>query len=313
MTIQRKKISIVGAGFTGATTALLLAQKELGDIVLIDIPQLENPTKGKALDILEASPIQGFDSQVTGTSNYEDAANSDIVIITAGIARKPGMSRDDLVNTNAGIVKSVCENVKKYAPDSIVIILSNPVDAMTYTAYQTLGFPKNRVIGQSSVLDTARYCTFIAQELNVSVEDVRGFVLGGHGDDMVPLVRYSSVGGIPIETLISQERIEAIVERTRVGGGEIVNLLGNGSAYYAPAASLTQMTEAIVKDKKRIIPVIAYLEGEYGYQDLFLGVPTLLGGNGIEKVFELELTDEEKVALDQSAESVRNVIKIVTV
>ncbi|KJD42885.1 MULTISPECIES: malate dehydrogenase [Paenibacillus] len=313
MTIQRKKISIVGAGFTGATTALLLAQKELGDIVLIDIPQLENPTKGKALDILEASPVQGFDSQVTGTSNYEDAANSDIVIITAGIARKPGMSRDDLVNTNAGIVKSVCENVKKYAPDSIVIILSNPVDAMTYTAYQTLGFPKNRVIGQSGVLDTARYCTFIAQELNVSVEDVRGFVLGGHGDDMVPLVRYSSVGGIPIETLISKERIEAIVQRTRVGGGEIVNLLGNGSAYYAPAASLTQMTEAIVKDKKRIIPVIAYLEGEYGYQDLFLGVPTLLGGNGIEKVFELELTDEEKVALDQSAESVRNVIKIVTV
>ncbi|MEK5259167.1 malate dehydrogenase [Paenibacillus sp. FSL L8-0663] len=313
MSIQRKKISIVGAGFTGATTALLLAQKELGDIVLIDIPQLENPTKGKALDILEAGPVQGFDSQITGTSNYEDAANSDIVIITAGIARKPGMSRDDLVNTNAGIVKSVCENVKKYAPDSIVIILSNPVDAMTYTAYQTLGFPKNRVIGQSGVLDTARYCTFIAQELNVSVEDVRGFVMGGHGDDMVPLVRYSSVGGIPIETLISQERIEAILQRTRGGGGEIVNLLGNGSAYYAPAASLAQMTEAIVKDKKRIIPVIAYLEGEYGYQDLFLGVPTLLGGNGIEKVFELELTAEEKAALDQSAESVRSVIKIVTV
>ncbi|WCM62922.1 malate dehydrogenase [Paenibacillus polymyxa] len=313
MSIQRKKISIVGAGFTGATTALLLAQKELGDIVLIDIPQLENPTKGKALDILEAGPVQGFDSQITGTSNYEDAANSDIVIITAGIARKPGMSRDDLVNTNAGIVKSVCENVKKYAPDSIVIILSNPVDAMTYTAYQTLGFPKNRVIGQSGVLDTARYCTFIAQELNVSVEDVRGFVMGGHGDDMVPLVRYSSVGGIPIETLISQERIEAIVQRTRGGGGEIVNLLGNGSAYYAPAASLAQMTEAIVKDKKRIIPVIAYLEGEYGYQDLFLGVPTLFGGNGIEKVFELELTAEEKAALDQSAESVRSVIKIVTV
>ncbi|WP_226000833.1 malate dehydrogenase [Paenibacillus sp. BJ-4] len=313
MTIQRKKISIVGAGFTGATTALMLAQKELGDVVLIDIPQLENPTKGKALDILEAGPVQGFDSLVTGTSNYEDAANSDIVIITAGIARKPGMSRDDLVNTNAGIVKSVCENVKKYAPDSIVIILSNPVDAMTFTAYQTLGFPKNRVIGQSGVLDTARYCTFIAQELNVSVEDVRGFVLGGHGDDMVPMVRYSSVGGIPIETLIPQERIEAIVQRTRVGGGEIVNLLGNGSAYYAPAASLTQMTEAIVKDKKRIIPVIAYLEGEYGYQDLFLGVPTLLGGNGIEKVFELELTAEEKAALDQSAESVRNVVKVVNV
>ncbi|MGG4220422.1 malate dehydrogenase [Paenibacillus jamilae] len=313
MTIQRKKISIVGAGFTGATTALLLAQKELGDIVLIDIPQLENPTKGKALDILEAGPVQGFDTQIMGTSNYEDAANSDIVIITAGIARKPGMSRDDLVNTNAEIIKSVCENVKKYAPNAIVIILSNPVDAMTYTAYQTLGFPKNRVIGQSGVLDTARYCTFIAQELNVSVEDVRGFVMGGHGDDMVPLVRYSSVGGIPIDNLISQERIEAIVQRTRVGGGEIVNLLGNGSAYYAPAASLAQMTEAIVKDKKRIIPVIAYLEGEYGYQDLFLGVPTLLGGNGIEKVFELELTATEKAALDQSAEAVRNVIKIVNI
>ncbi|MCZ1268029.1 MULTISPECIES: malate dehydrogenase [Paenibacillus] len=311
MTIQRKKITVVGAGFTGATTALMLAQKELGDVILVDIPQLENPTKGKALDMWEASPVQGFDSNIVGTSNYEDTAGSEIVIITAGIARKPGMSRDDLVNTNAGIVKSVCENVKKYCPDSIVIILSNPVDAMTYAAYQTLGFPKNRVIGQSGVLDTARYCTFIAQELNVSVEDVRGFVLGGHGDDMVPLVRYSSVGGIPIDTLIPAERIEAIVQRTRVGGGEIVNLLGNGSAYYAPAASLVQMTEAILKDKKRIIPVIAYLEGEYGYNDLFLGVPTVLGGNGIEKIFELELTAEEKAGLDKSADSVRNVISVV--
>jgi len=311
VTIQRKKITVVGAGFTGATTALMLAQKELGDVILVDIPQLENPTKGKALDMWEASPVQGFDSNIVGTSNYEDAAGSEIVIITAGIARKPGMSRDDLVNTNAGIVKSVCENVKKYCPDSIVIILSNPVDAMTYAAYQTLGFPKNRVIGQSGVLDTARYCTFIAQELNVSVEDVRGFVLGGHGDDMVPLVRYSSVGGIPIDTLIPAERIEAIVQRTRVGGGEIVNLLGNGSAYYAPAASLVQMTEAILKDKKRIIPVIAYLEGEYGYNDLFLGVPTILGGNGIEKIFELELTAEEKAGLDKSADSVRNVISVV--
>ncbi|WP_063568095.1 malate dehydrogenase [Paenibacillus sp. O199] len=311
MTIQRKKITVVGAGFTGATTALMLAQKELGDVILVDIPQLENPTKGKALDMWEASPVQGFDSNIVGTSNYEDTAGSEIVIITAGIARKPGMSRDDLVNTNAGIVKSVCENVKKYCPDSIVIILSNPVDAMTYAAYQTLGFPKNRVIGQSGVLDTARYCTFIAQELNVSVEDVRGFVLGGHGDDMVPLVRYSSVGGIPIDTLIPAERIEAIVQRTRVGGGEIVNLLGNGSAYYAPAASLVQMTEAILKDKKRIIPVIAYLEGEYGYNDLFLGVPTVLGGNGIEKIFELELTAEEKAGLNKSADSVRNVISVV--
>ncbi|MBQ4898555.1 malate dehydrogenase [Paenibacillus sp. Marseille-P2973] len=308
MAIQRKKITVVGAGFTGATTALMLAQKELGDVVLLDIPQLENPTKGKALDMLEASPVQGFDSNIIGTSSYEDAAGSDIVIITAGIARKPGMSRDDLVNTNAGIVASVCENVKKYCPDSIVLILSNPVDAMTYAAYKALGFLKNRVIGQSGVLDTARYCTFIAQELGVSVEDVRGFVLGGHGDDMVPLVRYSSVGGIPIDTLISQERIEAIVQRTRVGGGEIVSLLGNGSAYYAPAASLVQMTEAILKDKKRILPVIALLEGEYGYDGLFMGVPALLGGEGIERVFELELTAEEKSALDKSAVSVRNVI-----
>ncbi|WP_055108807.1 malate dehydrogenase [Paenibacillus ihumii] len=311
MAIHRNKITVVGAGFTGATTALMLAQKELGDVVLLDIPQLENPTKGKALDMLEASPVQGFDSNIIGTSSYEDAADSNIVIITAGIARKPGMSRDDLVSTNAGIVRSVCENVKKYCPDSIVIILSNPVDAMTYAAYQALGFPKNRVIGQSGVLDTARYCTFIAQELNVSVEDVRGFVLGGHGDDMVPLVRYSSVGGIPIDTLISKERIDAIVQRTRVGGGEIVNLLGNGSAYYAPAASLVQMAEAILKDKKRVLPVIALLEGEYGYDNLFMGVPVILGGAGIEKIFELELTPEEKADLDKSADSVRNVIKIV--
>lgn len=313
MAIRRKKITVVGAGFTGATTALMLAQKELGDVVLVDIPQLENPTKGKALDMLEASPVQGFDSTIIGTSNYEDTKGSDVVIITAGVARKPGMSRDDLVNTNAGIVKSVCENVKTYCPDSIVIILSNPVDAMTYTAYQTIGFPKNRVIGQSGVLDTARYCTFIAQELNVSVEDVRGFVLGGHGDDMVPLVRYSSVGGIPIDKLIPQDRIDAIVKRTRTGGGEIVNLLGNGSAYYAPAASLVQMTEAILKDKKRVLPSIALLQGEYGYDNLFMGVPTLLGGDGIEKVFELELTAEEKAALDKSAESVRNVIQVVSV
>ncbi|SFE50675.1 malate dehydrogenase (NAD) [Paenibacillus algorifonticola] len=312
MAIKRRKITVVGAGFTGATTALMAAQKELGDVVLVDIPQLENPTKGKALDMLESTPVQGLDVNIIGTSDYADTKDSDVVIITAGIARKPGMSRDDLVNTNAGIVKSVCENVKATSPNAYVIILSNPVDAMTYVAYQALGFPKNRVIGQSGVLDTARYCTFIAQELNVSVEDVRGFVLGGHGDDMVPLVRYSNAGGIPIEKLISAERIEAIVKRARVGGGEIVNLLGNGSAYYAPAAALVQMTEAILKDKKRIIPVIAYLEGEYGYDDLFMGVPAVIGGDGIEKVLELDLTAEEKAALDQSAQSVRNVIRIVS-
>lgn len=311
MAITRKKITIVGAGFTGATTALMLAQKELGDVVLVDIPQLENPTKGKALDMLEATPVMGVDARVIGTSSYEDTKDSDIVIITAGVARKPGMSRDDLVNTNAGIVKAVCEHIKTTSPEAYVLILSNPVDAMTYAAYQTLGFPKNRVIGQSGVLDTARYCTFIAQELNVSVEDVRGFVLGGHGDDMVPLVRYSNVAGIPIEKLLPADRIEAIVQRARVGGGEIVSLLGNGSAYYAPAASLVQMTEAILKDKKRIIPVIAYLEGEYGYTDLFMGVPAILGGDGIEKVIELNLTAEEKAALDQSSASVSQVIEVV--
>lgn len=311
MTIRRNKITVVGAGFTGATTALMLAQKELGDVVLVDIPQLENPTKGKALDMLEASPVQGFDSNIIGTSSYDDVAGSDVVIITAGIARKPGMSRDDLVNTNAGIVKSVCEQVKAKCPDAYVIILSNPVDAMTYVAYKTLGFPRNRVIGQSGVLDSARYRTFIAQELNVSVEDVIGVVLGGHGDDMVPLVRYTYAGGVPIEKLIPKERIDAIVQRTRTGGGEIVNLLGNGSAYYAPAASLVQMTEAILKDKKRVLPTIAYLEGEYGYNELFMGVLTVLGGDGIEKIVEIELTADERAALDKSAESVRNVIKIV--
>lgn len=312
MGIRRAKVTVVGAGFTGATTALMLAQKELGDIILLDIPQLENPTKGKALDMLEASPVQGFDSNIVGTSNYEDAAGSDIVIITAGIARKPGMSRDDLVHTNAGIVRSVCENIKTYCPDSYVLILSNPVDAMTYAAFEALGFPKNRVIGQSGVLDTARYCTFIAQELNVSVEDVQGVVLGGHGDDMVPLVRYTNVGGIPIEQLIPPERMEEIVQRTRAGGGEIVSLLGNGSAYYAPAASLVQMTESILKDKKRILPVIAYLDGEYGYHHLFMGVLAVLGGNGIEKIMNMELTPAEKAALDKSAESVRSVIQVVT-
>jgi len=310
MSFKRRKIAVIGAGFTGATTAFLLGQKELGDVVLVDIPNLENPTKGKALDMLEASPVQGFDANIIGTSNYEDIQDADLVIITAGIARKPGMSRDDLVNTNAGIMKAVSENVAKYAPNSYIIVLSNPVDAMTYVCYKTTGFPKNRVIGQSGVLDTARFNTFVSQELNISVEDVSGFVLGGHGDDMVPLVRYSYAGGIPLEKLIPQDRLDAIVERTRKGGGEIVALLGNGSAYYAPAASLVQMAEAILKDKKRILPSIAYLEGEYGYQDLYLGVPTILGGDGIEKIIELELTTEEKAALDRSVDSVRNVMAI---
>lgn len=310
MTIRRRKISVIGAGFTGATTALMLAQKELGDVVLVDIPQAEGPTKGKALDMLESTPVQGVDSNIVGTTDYAETAGSDLVIITAGVARKPGMSRDDLVSTNAKIMKSVTQSVVEHSPNTIIIVLTNPVDAMTYEVFRTSGFPKNRVIGQSGVLDTARFRTFVAQELNVSVEDVTGFVLGGHGDDMVPLVRYSYVGGIPLEKWLPKERIDAIVERTRKGGGEIVNLLGNGSAYYAPAASLVQMAEAILKDKRRILPAVAYLEGEYGYNDMFLGVPTLLGGNGLEKVIELELTDEEKQALDKSAESVRKVMKL---
>ncbi len=310
MSLKRKKISVIGGGFTGATTAFLAAQKELGNVVLVDIPKMENPVKGKALDMLEASPVQGFDASIIGTSNYEDTKDSDVVVITAGIARKPGMSRDDLVQTNQKVMKSVTQEIVKYSPNCHIIVLTNPVDAMTYTVFKESVFPKNRVIGQSGILDTARFRTFIAQELNLSVKDITGFVLGGHGDDMVPLVRYSYAGGIPLEKLIPQDRLDAIVERTRKGGGEIVNLLGNGSAYYAPAASLVEMVEAIVKDQRRVLPSIAYLEGEYGYEGIYLGVPTILGKDGIEQVIELELTAEEKASLDKSAEAVREVMNV---
>ncbi|HLR16089.1 MAG TPA: malate dehydrogenase [Bacillota bacterium] len=310
MAIQRRKISVIGSGFTGATTALLLAQKELGDVVLVDIPEMENPTKGKALDMLEASPVQGFDARIYGTSDYNDIKDSHIVIITAGIARKPGMSRDDLVTTNATIMKSVARDIATHAPEAFVLVLTNPVDAMTYTIFKETGFPKERVIGQSGILDTARFRTFVAEELNLSVKDITGFVLGGHGDDMVPLIRYSHAGGIPLDALISKERLDQIIRRTRTGGGEIVNLLGNGSAYYAPAASLTEMAEAILKDQRRVLPSIAYLEGEYGYSDICLGVPTILGGNGIEEIIQLPLTKEEQAALDTSATSVKNVLEI---
>jgi len=310
LTFQRNKIAVIGAGHTGATTALLMGQKQLGDIVLLDLPEVEDPTKGKALDMLEAAPIQRFNSQITGTSSYEDIEGADMVIITAGIPRKPGMSRDDLVNTNAKVMKSVAEQVKRYAPNSIILVLSNPVDAMTYVCQKITGFPKNRVIGQSGVLDTARFNTFVAEELNISIEDISGFVLGGHGDEMVPLVRYSYAGGIPLELLIPQDRLQEIVERTRKGGGEIVSLLGNGSAYYAPAASIVEMAEAIILDKKKIIPSITLLEGEYGYDHLFLGVPTILGGNGIESIIELPLTEEESNGLSVSANAVRSVIAV---
>ncbi len=308
MAFTRKKISVVGAGFTGATTALFLAQKELGDIVLVDIPQNEGPTKGKALDMLEAGPVFGYDVTIKGTSDYADTAGSDVVIITAGLPRKPGMSRDDLVQTNEKIMKSVTAEIVKHSPDTTILVLSNPVDAMTYTVFKASGFPKERVIGQSGVLDTARFNTFVAEELGLSVKDIQGFVLGGHGDDMVPLTRYSSAGGVPLEKLIPKDRLDEIIERTRKGGGEIVALLGNGSAYYAPAAALMEMTEAILKDQKRVLPSVAYLEGEYGFDGIYLGVPTVLGGNGIEKIMELDLTENEKSQLQKSADSVRSVM-----
>lgn len=309
MTLKRKKISVIGSGFTGATAAFLAAQKELGDVVIIDLPSAENPTKGKALDMWEASPVQGFDSYIKGSSDYEDTANSDVVLITAGVARKPGMSRDDLVQINQGVMKAVASEIARTSPDATIIVLTNPVDAMTYTVFKESGFPKHRVIGQSGVLDTARFRAFIAEELNVSVKDISALVLGGHGDTMVPLIRYASVGGVPLQSLIPAQRLEEIVQRTRVGGGEIVNLLGNGSAYYAPAAAMVEMAEAIIKDQKRVLPAIAYLEGEYGYVGIYLGVPTLLGAGGIERIFELELTADEKAALDQSADAVKDVMK----
>lgn len=304
MGFKRPKIAIVGAGHTGSTVALMVAQKELGDIVLVDIPDLENPSKGKALDLLQTSPIQNFNVKITGTAQYNDIENADIVIITAGIARKPGMGREDLINTNAAIIRSVSENVRRYAPNSYVIVLSNPVDAMTYVCLESTGFPKNRIMGQSGILDTARFNTFIAEALNISVEDITSFVLGGHGDEMVPLVRYTYIGGIPIEKILPKAQIAALVVRTRKGGGEIVELLGNGSAYYAPAASIVMMIEAILKDKKRVVPVIAYLQGEYNIDNACIGVPVILGGNGIESVIELQLNEDEQKAFANSAKAV---------
>ncbi|MBU9672980.1 malate dehydrogenase [Planococcus sp. CP5-4] len=310
MTFKRKKISVIGSGFTGATTAFLLAQKELGDVVIVDIPAMEDPAKGKALDMAEAAPVLNFDAHITGTSDYANTKDSDLVIITAGVARKPGMSRDDLVQTNQKVMKSVTKEIVAHSPNSTILVLTNPVDAMTYTVFKESGFPKERVIGQSGVLDSARFRSFVAQELNLSVKDITGFVLGGHGDDMVPLVRYSSAGGVPLETLIPKDRLDQIVERTRKGGAEIVNLLGNGSAYYAPAASLVEMAEAILLDQKRVLPSIAYLQGEYGMDGIYLGVPAVLGASGIEKIIEIELNEKEKQALDKSAASVKAVMDV---
>lgn len=306
--MKRKKITIIGAGNVGATCAHWAAAKELGDIVLIDV--VEGIPQGKALDLMEAAPVEGFDAIITGTNNYEDTKDSDVVVITAGIARKPGMSRDDLLATNCKIVQSVTEQVVKYSPNAYIIVVTNPLDVMTYVALKTSGFPPNRVFGMSGVLDSARFRTFVALELGISFEDVTTFVMGGHGDDMVPLVRYTYAGGIPIEKLIPAERIAAMVERTRKGGAEIVNYLKTGSAFYAPGASVVQMVEAVLKDKKRILPVAAYLQGEYGYHDIYLGVPAIIGGGGVEKVLEIELTPEEKAALDKSANSVRRLMEV---
>ncbi|WP_027717274.1 malate dehydrogenase [Desulfovirgula thermocuniculi] len=303
---KRNKITIVGAGNVGATCAHWAAAKELGDIVLVDV--VEGIPQGKALDLMEAAPVEGFDALIVGTNSYEETRDSDVVVITAGVARKPGMSRDDLLATNYKIVRSVTEEIVKYSPEAFIIVVTNPLDVMTYVAYKASGFPPNRVFGMSGVLDSARFRTFVALELGISFEDVTTFVLGGHGDDMVPMVRYTYAGGIPIEKLLPAERIAALVERTRHGGAEIVNYLKTGSAYYAPGASVVQMVEAVLKDKKRILPVSAYLNGEYGYSDIYLGVPAIIGGNGVEKVLEIELTAEEKAALDKSASSVRKLM-----
>lgn len=303
----RRKVSIIGAGNTGSTLAFVLAQKEIADIVMIDRPQSEGFVKGKALDILESGPIFGFDTNVQGSVQIEDIQDSDIVVMTAGIPRKPGMTRDDLVQTNEEIVHQTSLNIAKYAPNATIIVLTNPVDAMTYTALKASGFPKERVIGQSGVLDTARYQSFIADELKVSVKDINGLVLGGHGDTMVPLVESTQVNGVPVKDLIAEDVLERIVNRTRKGGAEIIELLGKGSAYYAPATAIYEMIEAILKDQKRLLPSIAYLEGEYGFSDICLGVPTILSKNGIEKIVEVNLNERELEQLKYSAESVQNV------
>lgn len=307
MAFKRKKLTVVGAGFVGSTAAHWAAAKELADVVLVDVN--EGAAKGKALDLFEASPVEGFDARVIGTSDYADTKDSDVVIITAGLPRKPGMSRDDLLKTNAGIMKSVCTNIRETSPNAVVIVVSNPLDAMAYVAKETLGFPKERVIGMAGVLDSARMRSFLAEELNVSVKDVQAFVLGGHGDTMVPMPRHCSIGGVPLTELLSQERIDAISDRTRKGGAEIVGLLKTGSAYYSPSASAVQMAEAILKDQNRILPCAAYLEGEYGVNGFFVGVLCKLGGNGLEKVIELKLNEEEQKGLANSIQAVEGLVE----
>ena len=304
--LKRPKVSIVGAGNTGAALAHWLAIKQVADIVLVDV--VEGMPQGKALDLMQAAPVEGFDILLTGSNDYAATAGSDVVVITAGAARKPGMSRDDLVNINTGIVREITAQVARYSPDAFLIVLTNPLDVMCYVAYKVSGFPKHRVMGQSGILDSARFRAFIALELNVSFEDVHALVLGGHGDSMVPLPRYTHVGGIPIEQLLPREKIEELVQRTRDGGAEIVRLLKTGSAFFAPGAAMAEMVEAILRDRKRVLPVSAYLEGEYGESGIFMGVPVVLGGNGIEKILEIELTEEERAAFARSAADVRQTL-----
>jgi malate dehydrogenase len=305
---MRSKITVVGAGFVGSTLVQRLAERDYADVVMFDI--VPNMPQGKALDMLEAGPVLGFDSQITGTNSYEDTVGSDIVVITSGFPRKPGMSRDDLVKKNQEIVSQVTEQVVTYSPDSIIIVVTNPLDAMAQLAHKVSGFPRERVIGMAGVLDTARFRTFIAQEVGASVKDVQAYVLGGHGDTMVPLSRLCTVAGIPIAQLISAERIEEIVQRTRDGGAEIVKLLGTGSAYFAPSASILQMIDSIILDKKMIMPCAAYLQGEYGIEGLYVGVPVKLGSKGIEEVVEIELTPKEKELLQKSADAVKELVAV---
>jgi len=306
---MRKKVTVVGSGNVGATLAHRLADKQLADVVMIDI--IEGVPQGKALDLLEAGPVEGYDVKVRGTNDYADTANSDLVVITAGFPRKPGMSRDDLLKANYDVVKGTVENVVKYSPDCFLVVVTNPLDAMAQTAYKVSGFSKNRVIGMAGVLDTARFRTFIADALNVSVRDVQGFVLGGHGDTMVPVPRYTTVAGIPVADLMPQEQLEKIITRTRNGGAEIVNYLKTGSAYYAPSAAVVEMIDAIFNDRKKILPCAAYLEGEYGINGLFVGVPVKLGAKGIEQIIEIKLTAEEQAALAKSAASVKELVGVI--
>ena len=306
----RAKISIIGGGNVGASCALWAASKELGDIVVLDIPQVESLVKGKMLDLAQCSPIERFDCNITGTADYKDIANSDVVVVTAGLPRKPGMSRDDLIQTNVKIVKSVCENIREYAPNSIVIVVSNPLDAMVYTAWKTTGFPTKRIVGQAGCLDVARFRTFLAMETGFSVEDINALLLGGHGDDMVPLPRYTNIAGIPITQFITEAKLNEIVERAKVGGGEIVKLMGT-SAYYAPASGVIQMAEAIIKDKKRILPCAGFCDKEYGVGGYFVGAPCVLGAAGVERVVEIDLNESEKKLMNESISHVKELVKVV--